>query len=240
MKSRTALFGSGRFFCVIRAFDLNRDAAASRARLDTYVTFFWCRSSDFHEAGSGVWRLLFLPSLPVILAAPQQMVRWGCLRPGHVAASSACCPLRRPPPRHPVTNYFLFVTGTRVIRGTWHFRQPLLSGQFKTIPTRGTQFDLELVLKLFNWGHWEAMGDGDWIFGLQKCHVLNLRVGCQAFWGLCVCAPVVSCMTHTDPHINTALKKRSESTARASFKQMRHERESFKWPLILRSVLWPS
>lgn len=73
-------------------------------------------SCDFCVAGR-LWMFLLLSGLPIILAASQQMVWWWCRRSGHVAASSALCPLYRPLPRHPMTNYFLFVTETQSSEG---------------------------------------------------------------------------------------------------------------------------
>lgn len=113
--------------------------------------------SSCSQAGRKVWMFLLLSSLSVILAAPQQMARWWCLRSGHVSASSALCPLCRPPPRHPMTNYFLFVTETQSSEGRGVFCCRSIQANLRVFPPVGHSWlDLGLVFKLFNWGHWEA------------------------------------------------------------------------------------
>lgn len=44
--------------------------------------------------------------------------------------------------------------------------------------------DWELVFKLINWGHGEAVGGRDLILGLQNSHIMNLWVNFQACWEL--------------------------------------------------------
>lgn len=121
--------------------------AASQIKFVMYVTrsiicFFFCKT------GSKVWMFLLLSSLPVILAAPQQMVWWWCLRSGHVAASSALCPLCRPLPRHPMTNYFLFVTETQSSEGRGVFCRRSYQANLTLFPLVGhSWFDWGLVFK---------------------------------------------------------------------------------------------
>lgn len=104
------------FVCILHAVHRYSTMAASWAKFVMYVTFSYS-IMWFCKAGSGVWMFPLLSSLPIILAASQQMVWWWCLRSGHVAASSALCPLYRPLPCHRMTNYFLFVTETQSSEG---------------------------------------------------------------------------------------------------------------------------
>ena len=85
-----------------------------------------------------------------------------------------------------MTNYFLFVTETQSSEGRGVFCRRSYQANLRVFPPVGRSwFDWELVFKLFNWGHWEGIGRGDLIFGLQSSHIMNLWVHFQAFWELC-------------------------------------------------------
>lgn len=134
------------------------------------------------------------------------MVRWGCLRSGHVAASSACCPLHRPPLRHPVTNYFLFVTGTQSSEGRGIFSSRSYQANLRLFPLVGRS----LTWSLF----WSSLiGDigrrWEMEIGFLVCKTVMWWISASGFRpsGSCVCAPVVSCMTRTDPHQYCSEKK---------------------------------
>lgn len=86
------------------------------------------------------------------------------------------------------TNYFLLVTETQSSEGRGIFCYCSYQDKFKSIPTSGTQFELKLVFKAFNWGHWEFTGGLDLILDLQNSHVLSLL---GPFSGLVGVAPIV-------------------------------------------------
>lgn len=169
---------------------------------------------------------LLLSSLPVILAAPQQMVGWWCLRSGHVAASSALCPLCRPLPRHPMTNYFPFVTEFQSSEGRGVFCCRFYQANLRLFPLVGhSWFDWELVFKLFNWGHWEAIGDRDLIFGLQSSHIMNLWLHFQALWEFC--GGSLSLMTHTDLQIQYVSERKVNAHHMSVIQAQRQDCECF-------------
>lgn len=129
---------------------MQRTHTAIKLHLKLNLSCMWPVPSSvfFCKTGSKVWMFLLLSSLPVILAAPQQMVWWWCLRSGHVAASSALCPLCRPLPRHPMTNYFPFVTETQSSEGRGVFCRRSYQANLRLFPLVGhSWFDWGLVFK---------------------------------------------------------------------------------------------
>lgn len=110
----------------------------------------------------------------------------------------------------------------------WRFLLLLLSDQFKTIPTSGTQLVWlgACFCKRINWGHREGIEGAVCVFGLQNSFIMNLWVSLQAFRGLG--GWILTTMTHSDLQLQYYLE-RQVSVQHMSFIQTRKH----NWVLLV-------